>query len=517
MNNDTTFDEQPSATPIPQQASSHIRQYRAASGGKMKLGTKLFLSTGMLIAITVLLVIVALVSIADIRQTLERVIDVSARNRELGLRIEVNFLRANRAVNNLVLAKNSDQIAEALADEKEARKAVEDRLDELSQTIGGEEKRIAEEFHSAFNGYNAIFEEIRGLVVQQRVDEAWDVSVTKARVARVAATEAVHKLIELADADVKAAREDALAQYQITFWTLVGVSVGGVLLAVGLFLFILLRNIRPSLLQAVGTMAAASSEIAATTREHEKVLTQQASAVTQTTTTVEELGTSARRSAEQGNAATGLAEEAQRQAREGNAMAQAMLSSMADLKEKVGSIGEQIMRLSDQVGEVGIITGAVADIANHTNLLALNAAVEAARAGEHGKGFAVVAQEIRKLADQSKKSAFQINTLIEDVKKVLNTTVMSTEVGTKTVGEAVGAVEKFGESFSQVIASVESITENVQQMALSSNQQAGAIKQITEAMASIQGGAKQAAAGVSQTRIGVEQLSAIGVEIEAMI
>ena len=51
-------------------------------------------------------------------------------------------------------------------------------------------------------------------------------------------------------------------------------------------------------------------------------------------------------------------------------------------------------------------------------MLALKAAVEAARAGEQGKGFGVVAGEIRKLADESKKSAQKINDLATDIQSV---------------------------------------------------------------------------------------------------
>jgi methyl-accepting chemotaxis protein len=52
----------------------------------------------------------------------------------------------------------------------------------------------------------------------------------------------------------------------------------------------------------------------------------------------------------------------------------------------------------------GFIT-TISQIADQTNLLALNAAIEAARAGVEGRGFAVVAEEVRALAEQSRRAA----------------------------------------------------------------------------------------------------------------
>ncbi len=63
------------------------------------------------------------------------------------------------------------------------------------------------------------------------------------------------------------------------------------------------------------------------------------------------------------------------------------------------------------------IVSIVTSIAEQTNLLALNASIESARAGEHGKGFAVVAQEVRKLAEETKKSIANISTFIGDIQK----------------------------------------------------------------------------------------------------
>ncbi len=61
----------------------------------------------------------------------------------------------------------------------------------------------------------------------------------------------------------------------------------------------------------------------------------------------------------------------------------------------------------EKVNNINQVAELIQNISNQTNMLALNAAIEAARAGEAGRGFNVVADQVRKLADESRKAVPQ--------------------------------------------------------------------------------------------------------------
>jgi methyl-accepting chemotaxis protein len=88
----------------------------------------------------------------------------------------------------------------------------------------------------------------------------------------------------------------------------------------------------------------------------------------------------------------------------------------------------------------------IGEIASKTDMLAINASIEAAKAGLNGKGFAVVANEIRKLADLTKKAATEIN--------LISTSSMAlAEKSGKLLSEAIPDIKKTAELIQQISAS----------------------------------------------------------------
>ncbi|EAW38783.1 methyl-accepting chemotaxis protein [Lyngbya sp. PCC 8106] len=272
-------------------------------------------------------------------------------------------------------------------------------------------------------------------------------------------------------------------------WVVTGVSL---LLSVILGGWIITQIIR-KLESEASAIASATTEIATTVAQQEQVAVQQAASVNQTTTSIDELGVSARQSAEQATAAAEGATQVLILAGGNHQTNSERWEEKTNLKTKMSQIQNQIIRLSENINQIYNITNLVTDLANQTNILALNASVEAVRAGEHGKGFGVVASEIRKLADQSRTSAQKIGVLISEIQKETNSTILVTEEGSKAVTEIGIAINE--------------VTVNVQQISLNVQQQAIAIEQIVEAMNSLNIGIQESTNGISQTKISTQLLN----------
>ncbi|HEX8464451.1 MAG TPA: methyl-accepting chemotaxis protein [Abditibacterium sp.] len=328
---------------------------------------------------------------------------------------------------------------------------------------------------------------------------------------------AINRVVELANAynaQVEKEARDAIASRTTLLTALIFGLIGPLVIGLG---YTLSRSISRTLGESVGALSATSSQMAATVEEHERTAVNQSAAVHQTTTTMDELDASFNGTAEMVRTAATTAQQAAAVADSGLETVSRTLEGLHTLRGKVSTVAEQISNLSEQTSQIGTIARAVSEMANQTNMLALNAAVEAARAGEHGKGFGVVAGEIRKLADASKKSAERINSLVEDVKRATDATVMATEESSKGVEADILLAEQTAQAFNGIVGACDSALDAAQQTLLTVPQQVAAVKQVLAAMEDLNRGAREAASGLGQTKESVSSLRETALKLKAMI
>ncbi len=132
---------------------------------------------------------------------------------------------------------------------------------------------------------------------------------------------------------------------------------------------------------------------------------------------------------------------------------------LSDLKIINGEVSESMCattdvayKLSEAVEQIGTTLSLISEISASTNLLALNASIEAARAGEAGKGFAVVAQEVGNLANSTKESLDEVETVIKRVQS-------NVEEITVYVNDNSQKLERQNEYFSNVFTGIKDMTQ----------------------------------------------------------
>jgi len=242
-------------------------------------------------------------------------------------------------------------------------------------------------------------------------------------------------------------------------------------------LFDALRQMNNSLSEIVGNVrsgteniSVASREIAAGNADLSSRTESQASSLEETASSMEELTSTVKQNAENARQANQLVVSASDVALRGGQVVGQVVETMGSIKDSSRKI----------VDIIGVIDG----IAFQTNILALNAAVEAARAGEQGRGFAVVAAEVRNLAQRSAGAAKEIKALISD-------SVEKVDVGSKLVDQA-------GKTMDEIVSSVKHVADIMNEITAASQEQSSGIEQVNQAINQMDEMTQQNAALVEQ-------------------
>lgn len=143
-----------------------------------------------------------------------------------------------------------------------------------------------------------------------------------------------------------------------------------------------------------------------------------------------------------------------------HSVGQASEEGVVKLKELLGrtqTTGEMTHHLVVKANELKVTASSVIkvlevmqNITQQTNILSLNATIEAARAGEAGQGFMVVADEIRQLADQSKRSITVVAEITDKIMDDMNETVAALSEVAPLFNEQVASVRNTSDIFVSV-------------------------------------------------------------------
>jgi len=145
----------------------------------------------------------------------------------------------------------------------------------------------------------------------------------------------------------------------------------------------------------------------------EKVLTTSS----ETSVQVANIATELAASASEVNAAS---EEISASTQEVSNLIQKQVDKLVQINDKTFKMQMLSQKITKATQGIENIMKIITSISEQTNLLALNASIEAGRAGEHGRGFAVVAEEVRKLAEESKRNVAHTDENIQEIIALIN-------------------------------------------------------------------------------------------------
>lgn len=131
---------------------------------------------------------------------------------------------------------------------------------------------------------------------------------------------------------------------------------------------------------------------------------------------------------------------------------------------------DTLAALNQHSKSISSVTNYMDSIAAKTSLLAINASIEATRAGESGRGFLVITNEIKVLAEQSKKFSKDIETMLVNIATCINQMGTTTQVNFEKIMETKDAITTLTQVLEEVLRSSYALNHNIEVTSKSSNE-----------------------------------------------
>jgi methyl-accepting chemotaxis protein len=277
------------------------------------------------------------------------------------------------------------------------------------------------------------------------------------------------------------------------------------------------RSLATQIGAAVHHIQSSSAELQSAANQQASGAKEQSSAMNEISTTISELLATSRQIAESARRVAEIADQTASAAKTGDVTVEKGRESINGIRRQVDVIVHHMLDLGKKSQQIGSVLDIVSELAEQTNILAINATIEAAGAGDAGRRFGVVADEIRKLADRVGGSTKEIRGLIDDVRSAVNTTVMTTETGSKAVEAGADQFGRVASAFSLISGQVSTTTEAAREIELSTKQQSTAVEQVNVAITNVSQATKEAEVSTGQTLRTAVELSHLSRELLRLV
>ena len=162
------------------------------------------------------------------------------------------------------------------------------------------------------------------------------------------------------------------------------------------------------------------------------------------------------------------------------------VKNLDNQKVLLGKLLNQMELLKTSSENISHFVGTINSISAQTGLLAMNASIEAAHAGEKGKGFAVISHEIRKLSDETTKSASKIEESLSENAKIVDETsafvkefVDVNEMSSGELKETMNAIEKIISGIGEIDEGTRSVNMSLHDIVDLSNNSTSKVENVT--------------------------------------
>lgn len=376
-------------------------------------------------------------------------------------------------------------------------------LNSLNRTVG----RIAAGDQSARASVLAKDELGKVAVEFNRMAQAIQDSQAKEQAASADLRAKVDSLLAVVS---KAAAGDLSGQVRITGQDAIG--------QLGQGLATMFDNLRSHLnnVQKAGIQVTTSAtEIAASSRQQEATGIEQAQTSVEILSTTREISANTAQLLRTMEQATAVADFTTSATAEAQGNLKRMDATMQHMVTASDSINAKLAALSEKASNINNVLVTITKVADQTNILSLNAAIEAEKAGDAGRGFSVVATEIRRLADQTSVSTWDIEQMVKEMQSAVSASVMGMDKFSEEIRRSVEVSRDVGHGLKSVIDEVQKLAPRFDMVLEGMQSQAVGAQQITETMTQLNEATQQAVDALRATSEAVQQLQYAAQDLQA--